>query len=439
MYKYVLFVLFFSLTGHAQIITTVAGGGTGDIGDGGPATAANIFFPSGVRFDTNGNLYISEMNRGRVRKVDTSGIITTVAGVSAFGHYGDGGPATAAYILSPWSLALDRFGNIFIAESAMAGDFSLGPWVRKVSSSGIITSYAGSTTGYSGDGGPATAAAFKDITDLAVDKAGNVFVLDGGNRRIRKIGLDGIVTTIAGNGANGDAGDGGPATAASCGNMSGIAIDKDDNIFIAGAYVRKVDAVTGIITSVAGTGSWGFSGDGGAALDATLGRGTIAVDDSGIIYLAEQSNNRVRKIDRSGIITTIAGNGTLGFTGDGGPAVDATVYTLFSVCTNAHGDVFIADAIAKSVRKICMKCGGLGVAHLSATDEIGLFPDPASSVINLVAPTEITRLSIFDASGRLIESKQHHAKNISVDISHLVPGSYYMQINGTITKQFLKD
>ena len=280
-----------------NIINTVAGNGVwGYRGDGGPATQARLQSPSGVAVDREGNIFIADTSNYRIRKVDTSGIITTVAGNGVPTFNGDGGPATSASIRYPSGVAVDSVGNIYIADKYNSR-------IRKVDTNGIISTVAGNGVyGYSGDGGPATEAGIKYPRGVTVDSAGNIFIADTFNHRVRKVDISGIITTVAGNGQKAFSGDGGPATEAGIKYPQDIAVDSKGNIFIADAQnsrVRKVDT-DGIITTVAGNGVYGYSGDGGPPTEAQLDYPTgLDVDSVGNIYIADVRNNRIRMISSS--------------------------------------------------------------------------------------------------------------------------------------------
>ena len=334
-------------------ITTIAG--TGEIGfsgDGGPATAARLDYPYGVALDGAGNLYIADrrwLYNNRIRKVDSTGTITTVAGTGEFGFSGDGGPATEAQLNRPSGVALDGAGNVYISD-----DYS--QRIRRVDSTGTITTIAGTgEIGFSGDGGPATAARLDNPHDVAVDGAGNLYIADTYNYRIRKVDSTGTITTIAGTGERGFSGDGGPAVEAQLSLPYGVAVDGAGNLYIADIWnhrIRKVDS-TGAITTVAGTGELSFSGDGGPATEAQLYYPLgVAVDGAGNLYIADTYNERIRRVDSTGTITTIAGTGERGFSGDGGPATAARLAFPRGVALDGAGNLYIADRLNHRIRKL---------------------------------------------------------------------------------------
>jgi uncharacterized protein (TIGR03437 family) len=388
------------------IITTVAGTGQGGYsGDGGPSTAALLNYPYGVAVDAAGSLYIADTGNGRVRRVSPTGIITTVAGRGVGNYSGEGGPATAAWLYSPEGVALDPAGNLYIAESSACR-------ILKVAPGGTITTVAGRWSGYSGDAGPATAASLNTPIGVAADVAGNLYIGDTWNRRIRKVTTAGTITTQAGNGQYRSGGDGGPATAAPLYGPRGLAVDAAGTLYVADTSNNRIRKVTpaGIITTVAGGGSaypgyggpataafldeplgvavdaagnlyipyssmcvvlkatpggtittvagpvgggGGYSGDGGPATAALLANPqSVAMDTVGNLYIADASNYRVRKVTAAGTITTVAGNGQKGYSGDGGPATAASLNWPFGVAVDWAGNLYIADGNNRRVRKV---------------------------------------------------------------------------------------
>jgi sugar lactone lactonase YvrE len=327
---------------NAQIITTIAdtAGISGFGGDGGSALSAMFTQGDGdIICDGNGNIYIADLENHRIRLINNAHIVSTFAGVGTPGFSGDGGPAMAAQIDSPVFLARDGFGNLYISDP-----FHLR--IRKIAPTGIITTVAGTgVVGYTGDGGPATAARINGLYRMAADAAGNLYFTDIWN--IRKIDASGIITTIAGSGSFGFSGDGGPATLAQLRISAGsLATDASGNLYVAdygNECVRKIDA-SGTITTIAGIGlSGGFSGDGGPATAALFRNpGGLAFDHAGNLYVMDQNNHRIRKVDPSGIVTTVAGTGTAGYSGDGGPATAAKIY-LPHTTTDCTGNLILFD------------------------------------------------------------------------------------------------
>ena len=330
------------------VITTIAGTGErGFGGDGGPAIRAQLTSPIGVAVDGGGNLYIADRGNYRIRKVDSSGTITTFAGTGDHRFSGDGGPADEASLWSPYDVATDGAGNLYIAAESHSR-------VRKVDSSGIISTVAGSgRRGYGGDGGPATAARLSSPYSVAVDGGGNLYIADRSNHRIRKVDSSGIISTITGSVKPGD---GGPAIQAQLRYPSGVATDSYGNLYIADPgndRVRRVDS-TGVISTVAGTGESGFSGDGGPAIQAQLDTPLgVATDGAGNLYIADYSNDRIRKVDSSGVISTVAGSdSSYFFGGDGGPAVQAQLASPDDLAVDGTGNLYIADRYNHRIRKV---------------------------------------------------------------------------------------
>ena len=342
-------------------LTTIAGLGVGDYsGDGGPATKVKLGHPENLAVDGTGNVYIQDFSR--IRKVDTSGIIDTIAGGREKGVGGDGGPAAGTFLDQPRGVAVDATGNIYIAEWGRHR-------IRKVDTLGVIHTIAGlGESGFSGDGGPATSAMLAFPLGVAVDAVGNVYIADALNHRIRRIDILGVIETIAGSGDGvseenftGDyGGDSGPATGALLARPGDIAVDDMGNVYIADAFnhrIRKVDA-SGIIDTIAGTGERGFGGDGGPATSALLAfpQG-VATDGAGNLYIADAGNNRIRKVDSTGTITTIAGTGGIGFDGsgfggDGGSATSALLASPGGVALDSAGNLYIADTGNHRIRKL---------------------------------------------------------------------------------------
>jgi sugar lactone lactonase YvrE len=397
----IMFFLVLSLVSFAQsgLISTAAGNGTaGFSGDGGPATAAQLRTPSDVAVDSAGNLYISEVGNRRIRKVTPTGVITSVAGNGNYGFAGDGGPAVGAQLSVPFSIAVDSAANLYIADTENYR-------IRKVlAATGMIVTVAGGGTGALGDGGLATEARLQFPYGVAVDAAGNIYIADTGNQRVRKVSAtNGRIYTIAGNGTAGFSGDEGPATAAQLDDPWDVAVDPAGNIYIAdlnNQRIRKVSAATGIITTVAGIGSYGFSGNDGPATEAQLYNPYgIAVDIAGNVFISDYGNIQVRKVlAASGVISAIAGNGTEGSSGDGGPATAAQLYGPWGVTLDSSGNLYVAETVNQRVRKVT----GVGAVRIEA-----FFPQVAAggeystvfTVVNTGPATATGTLVLTDQQG----------------------------------------
>ncbi len=336
-------------------MVTVAGEATWIYsGDGGAATGAAIFLPYGIAVDSAGNLFIADSGNNRIRKVTaSSGAISTVIGNGILGFSGDGGLATQAQLSGPSSVALDGAGNLYLCDSG-------NNVVRKfVPSTGIITTVAGMAgrTGYTGDGGPATAATFNAPNGLSIDVSGNIYIADTANHAVRRIdAVTGILTTVAGTGNAGFNGDNIPARTAQLNAPWSVTADARGNLYIADQGNHRVRMVNpaGTISTIAGNGHADFSGDGGPATKATINApASIAIDVTGNLYLADAGNNRVRKVYASdGTITTIAGTISQSISGDGGPATMAGLYGPYTLALDGTGSLYIADVFHNRVRMV---------------------------------------------------------------------------------------
>ena len=412
------------------VVTTVAGNLiTGFSGDDGPAANASLNSPNGLAVDSQGNVYIADSGNNCVREVSNgtiftiaqvddplglavdssgnlfvsendgtvseiaNGVMTTAAGNGNYGFSGDGGPALSAQFYSPVALAVDASDNIFIADQNNER-------VREVSG-GIVNTIAGNGTGYSGDNGPAAVAQLYQPDGIAVDGLGNLLIADTGNGRVREV-ANGVITTVAGNGTAGYTGDGGPAISAELGYAEAVATDAAGDLFIDDGYgiIREVSG--GVINTVAGFGGYGFGGDGGPALGGEWGYSeSIALDTSGKLYISDGGDNRVRVV-WGGYIYSLAGNGTAGYAGEGGPAIEAELNSPTGVAVDIAGNLYIADTNNSCVRQISPSgiittVAGTGVMGFSGDD------GPAASAL-IGLPSGIA----VDALGSLYIADQEY-------------------------------
>ncbi len=415
---------------NAQIINTIAGTGILSYsGDGGAAIVANLNVPQGLAIDTLGNIYVCDILNHRIRKINELGVISTFAGTGSMGFSGDGGPATAAQLNTPYNITLDRYGNVYVAD----GDNNR---IRKINCSGIISTIAGNgSSGYSGDGGAATIAALFHPSGIVVDSSMTVFFTDARNNRVRKISSSGIITTIAGSGLAGFSGDGGAATAAIIDYPVGIFLDHDHTIYFAdynNSRIRKIDTL-GIISTVAGTGSRMYSGDGGAATAAGLNRPWgIASDGSGCIYIADEFNYRVRKISSTGIIQTIAGTGSSGYSGDGGTATAADIGTPIGIAVDNYNNVYFSDGGGGRVRKIFTASATSTISGHNQ-NALKIFPIPAKGICNIELPEIVDEANIrlMDLTGKVVIAKTNYElgmRKIVLNIENIIPGYYLIAV-----------
>jgi trimeric autotransporter adhesin len=379
---------------QVQKIKTIAGTGTaGHTGDGSVSTAAELNAPHCVTVDPTGNVYILDYLNYRIRKINTAGIIVTIAGNGGVGYSGDGSVATSAEIV-PSGFVLDKHNNLYISDASW-------DVIRKVDNLGIISTFAGvGIQGNSGDGGPANAARFGSPYGLAIDTAGNMYVADAINHSIRKINAAGIVSKFAGDDTPGFGGDGGFAVAAQLDSPYAVAADRKGNVYISDMLnnrIRKVDAF-GLISTYAGTGAYGYSGDGGPASAATLDRPAgIAVDSNGVLYIADADNDVIRMVDTDGIISTVVGNGTPGFGGDLGNVNGCNLHTPFGVALDKNGSIYIADANNQRIRKTY---ASVGINDVRSGSGISVSPNPTNDLLVVSGLDASDKVAIYDLTGR---------------------------------------
>jgi trimeric autotransporter adhesin len=427
----------------AQIITTFAGGGLTAGTSNVPATAVKLSDPCGGAFDKYGNYYFCEAIGGhRARKVDPSGIITTIAGTGVGGFSGDGGLATAAQLNGPFDVYVDQSDNIFISDGQ---NFR----IRKIDAiTGIISTVAGNGIGgYSGDGLPATSASISNAPGIFVDKHGSLFIADFGNARVRKVNSAGIISTFAGNGViSGYSGDGSMADTSRIGGIGDVYVDDSDNVYLSAnsnSRIFKVNAA-GIISTISGNASgYLYNGDNIPATSANIDPTRIDVDRYGNVYIGEYHNYRVRQVDKYGNIYTLAGVGTAGFSGDGGAATTAQLFYPTGVTLDTCENLYIAEANNNRIRKVTYsKCHYLKLNEPDGKIDfnIRIFPNPTGNELTITAPEKISSVAITNIIGQTIVMETYNNKErVMVDVGHLPVGVYVVRVNERWVKKFVKE
>ena len=427
--------LFLSLSGYCQIITTIAGGLAGCGGANVPATAAGFAACVSTCIDDSGNVYVADYSCRKISKFNpaTNDLFTTVAGNGSSTYNGDGELATLAGLNQPMSVAVDHNGNVYIADN-------LNNRVRKVDYAGVISTIAGTGSGgYNGDNIPATDASIVPF-DISVDTAGNVYVADFDNMRVRKINTDGIITTVAGGGVNSIPPHGILATDAELTFLVGVTADINNNLYLT-TYnnvnmpsspdnrVLKVNA-SGIIMNFAGQDSAGYAGDGGPATAALLSSPfKTAVDKAGNIYIADAGNNCIRKVDKSGIITTYVGNGMAGYSGDGGSPLICELNFPTGVATDASDNLYIADLGNQRIRYI--NSSVLVKTPILPISSLNIYPNPNNGVFTITITarrSETADLLIINSLGETvsqIKMQTNRPEQIKLD----VPGGIYFIVS----------
>lgn len=393
-----LLVLSFTAPAQVQKIRTIAGNGVaGFFGDGINAAGAQLWGPIDLSLDKWGNLYILDFNNNRIRKVNTAGLITTVAGTGTPGNPANGSVGPSANIYA-CGIAVDKNDNVFFTDASNSV-------VRKINASGLIYRVAGMTgsQGYTGDGGKADTARFRLPQGIAVDRIGNIYIADAGNHAIRKIDTGGFISTIAGTGVAGYFGDGGLATFAQLDSPYSVTVDKRGMVYINdfnNNVIRMVDTLGIITTITSNTGAHSYTGDNGLAVNATVNSPKgISVDSNNFLFIADALNNVVRRIDTFGIITTVAGNGTFGFGGDLGFVTGANFKNPYGVVVDHYGNIYIADANNQRVRKTYSPLA-IGSPLLEAgVDE---YPNPFSNCITLTGLSQSDKVCVYDITGRQV-------------------------------------
>jgi hypothetical protein len=383
-------------------INTVAGNGTlYYAGNGTPATGASFYNPTSAVPDASGNLYVADFNNCIVRKIAATGTITTLAGTPGLcGYSGDGGAATSAMLNHPQKAVSDAAGNVYIADVYNCV-------IRKVATgTGNITTYAGSTCGYGGDGGAATSAQLYYPSGLTLDLSGNLYIADYENQRVRKVTSSGTISTVAGNGTAGYLGDGGLATSAELYSPLDVAVSASGSIYVADYNNVRVRVISsaGIITTFAGNGAGGFQEDGVPASETSLYYPTgVAVDVAGDVLISDYDNNRTRWVNGQGTIYTVSGDGTYGFSGDGGVATSAEVAQPYGVGVDPAGNIYVADYMNNRIRKVNAIANVNSSSYNASFPQqaLGTFSQPQVLTLTAVGPATI---SSFTVTGDFLES-----------------------------------
>jgi sugar lactone lactonase YvrE len=396
-------------------ISSVVGDGTANYsGDGGPASSAPAGSPLGIALDRAGNLYFCDVNNNVVRKINGStGVITTVAGNGSQGFSGDGGSATSAQLGSPSGVAVDASGNLYIADFANHR-------VRKVTAAGVISTVTGNgTAGSSGDSGPATSATLSSPQGVALDRAGNLYIADSSSNVVREVNAStGIITTVVGVAGSGSfSGDGGAATSAHLNGPSGMAFDTAGDLYLADQSnnrIRMVSASTGFITTVAGSSAGGtFSGDGGAATSAALNTPyDVKLDGGGNLYISDSQNNRIRMVSATtGLITTVAGNGQAMHAGDYGAATAASLNQAFGMGFDSGGNLYVAEL--HYVRKV-------GLLTFDPTP-VGQSDGPIDFILQTTADETISGFNVTPSQGNKYEFSVYGVTGCATDGVTVIP------------------
>jgi len=440
-YAFLLFLCFqLSFSQYGNVSTIAGDGSQGYSGDGGPATSAVTNLPTDVVIDNSGNIYFAEITNCVVRKIATDGTISTIAGVVGNCNFdGDGGAANVAKLNFPTGLAVDTNGNLYIADRNNHR-------IRKVDTGGIITTVAGNgTDGDSGDGGQATAANLDNPKAVTVDATGNIYISDWYNNKIKKVNTSGIISTYAGTGNSGFSGDNGQATAAELKSPDGIAVDAAGNVYFSDRSndrIRKI-GTDGVITTVAGKGGFNaFSGDGGQATNAELNDPNgIALDATGNIYVTDRDNNRIRKIGTDGVINTIIGTGTATYNGDGQVGTATSIDGPSGIAIDNSGNIIFADYDNQRIRKLA---SSLSVNSFSK-NIISFYPNPISGdqKLTIESKENISEISILNSTGQVVNKVNLNSDIYSASMDNLSKGIYFVKLindkNQSTTYKLIKN
>lgn len=435
----------------AQVITTIAGNGNG--GDGTSAITAQIYDPSLMAFDKYGNLYFSGNLDNTIRKIDTAGIIHTIAGNGSAGFSGDNGPAISSELNQPLDIAFDTAGNLYIADQ-------VNNRIRKITTNtGIITTVVGDgTAGFAGDNGPAITAKLNNPYSICFDAVNNLYIADALNMRIRKVDVTGTITTIAGNGVFASDGDGGPAINASTTPVA-LRFDAAGNLYVAEANllrVRKINTA-GIISTVAGdSASYIYNGDEIPATQANMYPAFLAINPNGLLYITDQYNNRIRKVDSNGVIHTVAGNGTAANTGDNGPATAASIDKPTGIVFDSCGNLYICQINTPRIRKVTYDSTRhysspadttdttTSVHNTATQNSISIYPNPAKEQLMITGGSNVKDVMILNAIGQVMMEQHYNSYNAHVNVSGLKEGLYFISVKDEksdriVRMKFLKE
>ena len=425
-------------TGEMRVYTVAFSTTTTGLGDGGPATAAQLGACEGVWLDGQCNVYISDMGHASIRKVNAvTGIITTIAGTGVTGFSGDGGPATDATLNQPYGLYSDVTGNVYFADMTNNR-------IRKIDAvTGIISTIAGGGTSFV-DGIQATNAQLNAPDNVYLDDAGYIYIGQKGS--IKKVNAAGTISTIAGNGTVGLTGDGGPATNALIHTASAILMDASGNLIFADrgdSRIRKIAAGTGIISTIAGT-TTGYSGDGGLATNAQLDNPiSFVIDRYGNLLIGDNINDVLRKVDAAtGIISTIAGDtSSSATTAEGAPATSTGVHPEF-MYLDLSGNIYYSQWTVGPVRKItnynlgqpngANMCGSTGIVTLiGKNDEVEIYPNPATDELNIKTSEGLyNMITIANSLGQVFIQQKNISGQTNIDIQNLPSGMYFATVSG---------
>jgi serine/threonine-protein kinase len=409
---------------QAQVVTTFAGSGTSGSVDA-TGTFASFNVPTGVAVDASRNVYIADAGNNKIRKITPEGIVTTFAGSGTRGSIDATG--ILASFNSPYGVAVDTSGNIYVADRDNNK-------IRKITPEGVVTTLAGSGDIGSDDANIGTLARFDNPSFVAVDVSGNVYVADTWNNKIRKITSTGVVTTLAGSGTAGSVDATG--TLASFHNPYGVVVDTSGNVYVADQSNNKIRKITptGVVTTFAGSGTYGSVNATGTLASFNQPEG-LAIDASGNIYVADAVNNKIRKITPAGVVTTLAGSGAIGSVDANGTLASFEFPTDMAV--DASGNVYISDEANNKIRKISAtgETVETAIEDQSTTIELSVFPNPTSGDLRITAPENL-QLIIYNAQGiKVMEQNLLEGSN-TISLENYKPGLYIIQsTNGTSKSQ----